>query len=605
MRSRKNRKTVNHARRSERGVALLMMLLIATLVLAAGGALILSSAIAGTNALDATAEKQAYYAAEAGLQTTMNALRGNMAHDTAVADGTLMNLRTAVTPDLSNGFGRSPNNDPCIADTPTLPSPCRLAGWLPYNANGVVPVDANTSFRATVFDPDRSSQITYSTQGQFTGLIGIVGTVLSPTKIQLGVAPDLITITYLPKATTTINAYPSANVDLGSFQVTKGTLAALLPLNLASLADFQLTVNQTGPWNSTATYNLSLGTPGLLSCPSELLHVSVPQPSLKLGSTNITITNLTGSNLNLACPPVVGGAVTEQVQATVVAPEPRRLVVRSIGFGPNFARKQLEMSVGRSDLAFDPPATLIIRGADDCSALPFNTGNSNAKTYQGADHGAPPEPARPAIAVRACDYDDVVGGTGKPNTVSGSTQVGIMGGPPQVGAMTSETVATPPFLETADTARQYLNELQMTAMGQGRYFKPDAGTTYAANEGTALNPVYTFVDGDCDLNGGAGLLVVTGSLNLSGNPSFDGIILVLGGGDMNRTGGGNGTFNGAIIIAKFARTWPVAENGQAHPFLAPAFNTNGGGNSDMQYNSTAVARALNTLGSRVTGVLEY
>lgn len=605
MRSSVNQRTNKRARTSERGAALLMMLLIATLVLAAGGALILSSAIAGTNALDATAEKQAYYAAEAGLQTTMNALRGNMPHDTTVADGTRMGLRTAVIPDLSNGFGRSPNNNPCVADTPDVPSPCRLAGWLPYNANGVVPVDSNTSFRATIYDPDRSNEITYSTQGQFVGVGGIVGTIISPTKLQLGVAPDLITITYLPKASTTINAYPAANVDLGSFQVTKGTLAALLPLNLASFAEFQLTVNQTSPWNSTATYKLSLGTPGILSCPNELLHISIPQPSLKLASTNFTITNLTGSKLNLGCPPTIGGAVTEQVQATVVAPEPRRLVVRAIGFGPNFARKQLEMSVGRSDLAFDPPATLTMRGADDCSPITFNSGNSNAKTYQGADHGAPPEPPRPAIAVRACDYDDVVSGTGKPATVTGSTQIGIMGGPPQGGALTSETVTTPPFLETADAARQYLNELQMTAMGQGRYFKPAAGATYTADEGTALNPVFTFVDGDCELSGGAGLLVVTGNLSLSGNPSFDGVILVLGGGDMNRDGGGNGTFNGAIVLAKFARTWPVAENGQPHPFLAPTFNTNGGGNSDVQYNSTAVARALNTLGSRVTGVLEY
>jgi hypothetical protein len=594
-------KTTRRARAHERGAALLMMLLISMLLLAAGGTLIMTSAVSGTNANDATAEKQAYYAAEAGLQETMNAMRGNLAHDAAVANGTQMSLRTAIMPNLSNGVGRSPNNNPCITDTPAAPSPCRLQGWLPYNANGLVPIDANTAFRSTVYDPDQSNMVTYSTSGQFNGLVGIPGSIISPTQLQLGVGPDLITITYLPKASTTINAYPSGNIDLGSFRVDKTTLLAALPLNLGSFVTFRLTVNQTAPWSGTAVYKLTLGTPGALLCPGQLFHISIPQPALKVGGTSFTIST---NSLNVGCPGV-GAAVTQQVGATIVAPEPRQVVVRSIGFGPNFARKQLEMLVSRADLDFEAPATLTLRGADDCSPMTFNAGNSNAKTYRGADNGAPPEPPRPAIAVQGCDYDDVVNGTPKPGTVSGSNQVGIMGGPPQGGSMSSETVNMPPFLQTADAARNYLNELQAAAIGQGRYFKQAAGTSYASNEGTAANPAFTFVDGDCDLAGGAGMLVVTGNLNMSGNPSYDGIILVLGGGSVNRDGGGNGQVNGAIVVAKFDRTWPSAQDGQPHPFLAPTFNTNGGGTSDIMYNSNSVARALGAIGARVSGVLEY
>ena len=66
-----------------------------------------------------------------------------------------------------------------------------------------------------------------------------------------------------------------------------------------------------------------------------------------------------------------------------------------------------------------------------------------------------------------------------------------------------------------------------------------------------------FVDGDCNLDGGGGLLIVTGTLTMSGNPSFSGLILVLGDGRIQRNGGGNGDIYGAITVARFDSTGPV------------------------------------------------
>jgi hypothetical protein len=43
----------------------------------------------------------------------------------------------------------------------------------------------------------------------------------------------------------------------------------------------------------------------------------------------------------------------------------------------------------------------------------------------------------------------------------------------------------------------------------------------------------------------------------------------------------------------------------AGPFLSPAFNTNGGGTSTMQYDSDAVRKALNIGRPRVWGMREY
>jgi hypothetical protein len=65
-------------RRGERGAALISTLLISTLLLTAGGMLILTTSLSATNTVASTNEAQAYYGAEAGLQSTLNVLHGNV-----------------------------------------------------------------------------------------------------------------------------------------------------------------------------------------------------------------------------------------------------------------------------------------------------------------------------------------------------------------------------------------------------------------------------------------------------------------------------------------------------------------------------------------------
>ena len=60
-------------RKSERGAALITSLLVATILLVAGGALIQITSMSAANVNDSTAETQAYYGAEAGLQAALNA----------------------------------------------------------------------------------------------------------------------------------------------------------------------------------------------------------------------------------------------------------------------------------------------------------------------------------------------------------------------------------------------------------------------------------------------------------------------------------------------------------------------------------------------------
>ncbi len=103
--------------------------------------------------------------------------------------------------------------------------------------------------------------------------------------------------------------------------------------------------------------------------------------------------------------------------------------------------------------------------------------------------------------------------------------------------------------------------------------------------GTDANPQITYVDGDFNYGNasGAGVLVVTGTLSFNGNASFDGLILVIGQGIVSESGGGNGGFNGSIFVANTRNsTAPYAE---LATLGSPTYSWNGGGNSDIQYNS--------------------
>jgi hypothetical protein len=171
---------------------------------------------------------------------------------------------------------------------------------------------------------------------------------------------------------------------------------------------------------------------------------------------------------------------------------------------------------------------------------------------------------------------------------------------PEIGVLgddetTAGTVDTPSFLDSADRARAYLNGLQSKAQSTGRYFKPGSGSSMTITDSINTG-MFTFVDGDCTLLSGSGVLVVTGTLTMKGNTEFRGIILILGEGRLIREGGGNGDIFGGITIAAFNRN--------AGGFTAPTFKTDGGGNSTIQYDSAALSMGTGS-GSNVSGIREF
>lgn len=566
----------NHQR--ERGAALVTMLLVSLLLLTAGGALILTTSMSSTNAIDSTAEMQAYYVAEAGMQSALNVLRGNAQPLVVATDR--MSFRTAIIPDISNGPGNTGD--------------LRLAGWLPYNTRtdptSLVPVTVGAivaGYRVTLenLDPD-SHIVQYQTSGLIEG-----SDAATPQQRTFGTVggTDEVTIRYTSQAATTLTPDPhvhplTLDSGLGSFVIER-PLTSVDNGVVIPKTNFELTITQTRPWAATTTFEASLE--GTVNLASTTLKVTFRKSTLKADGTTYAL-NLGGADPEVLDLTYNLSPGTTPIQARVTSPDPRRLLIRSFGFGPRGSEKRLEMLVTRANLEFESPAGVTIQGADDCTPLVLDTGSSGAKWYSGIDYSGV-DPQRPTFAVTGCDKDDAVIGIKKPDTVV-DPEIGVLASDDSV----SGTVERPSFLDSADKARAYLNGLQAKAQSVGRYFKPASGAHTVADP--VDSPQFTFVDGDCTLADGAGFLVVTGTLTMRGNTNFRGAILVLGEGKLERNGGGNGEILGGITIAKFDRT--------AGGFLAPTFTTNGGGNSNVQYDSQSVLRGINSA-MNVAGVREH
>ena len=564
-------------RTNEKGAALVTMLLASILILGAGGALITTTMMSANNSMSSTAEMQAYYVAESGMQSALNALRGNSAP--TVNPGDRMSFRTAIIPSISNGGN---------------PGVLRLAGWLPYNDPGdptsLVPVQVGTvtgGYRVTVENLDPNSHIVeFQTSATIDG--SAAGTPSQKTFGTVGGA-DEVTIRYAGQPATNLTPDPNnfpLTLDsvLGSFIIER-PLTSTQDDVVIPKTGFEITITQSLPW--VATTYLEGTFEGDVDSAGTTVKVTFDTASVKADGTTYAL-NLAGGTkvLDLTYASSPG---TTSIPARVTSPDPKRLLLKSYGFGPQGSEKRLELMVNKANFEFDMPAGVTFRGADDCSPITFDSGSSGAKWYSGVDYSGV-EPQRPAFAVSGCDQADVDAGIVKHDTVV-DPETGILGD----DETTPGTVDTPSFLDNANRARAYLDSLQDKAEATGRYFQSTTANPVTINH-SVNSPMFTFCDGDCTLVGGSGVLVVTGTLTLQGNPNFKGAILVLGKGELIRNGGGNGDILGGITIAAFNRT--------AGNFTAPTFHTNGGGNSTIQYDSTALSNAIGS-GTNVSGIHEF
>lgn len=548
----------------ERGAALVSVLLISLLLLSAGGALILTSAMSVTNSVDSTAETQAYYAAQSGLQATLNVLRGNVAPNplfdtsSSTADSNKITFRKAVTASTSNLSGDT--NGP------------RLSRWLAYDStyNDRVVITSPYSpinglaYSTSITDPDNSTRVIFSTSGAFDN---------NTASKSYGGGNAKVTLAFTGQTSTTING--SGSSTLGSFTINSNSLGSqnyTIPAN----ETFRLTITQTSPWAATTTINCTVS--GTISSGGGQLTITFPT------TTPTNVNNLSGTLFARTTSQFNIPSGTTTIPVTVTSPEPTRLLVKVTGYGPRAAKKQMQMLLNQFAFDYTAVSAITLRSADDNSTVTFNAGSSSAYGYSGYDNAGSANLSAFAVT-STTDYLYL-------NTLAlpGGQVVGSPSGVQQVSVS-----SLPAFLQTADAARALVSQLRINAQNINRYYTT---ASQPPGYGTTSDPVLTFVDGDTDLppGGGAGLLVVTGTLTLRGSSDFKGLILVLGDGQLLRDGGGNGNSLGSMAVARF---------GSTGNFLAPTFNSNGSGTSAVQYDSDWVRRALASSGPRVMGVSEY
>jgi Tfp pilus assembly protein PilX len=234
------------------------------------------------------------------------------------------------------------------------------------------------------------------------------------------------------------------------------------------------------------------------------------------------------------------------------------VTLTSFGFGPQQSMSVVQITVGKAFPA-DAPGAIVLPGPD----ATCDPGSSGAKSVNGV--------TKPAVAVNSAkSLTSVIGMITKPALVTGG---GLA--TPSV----QNTVLGAPW-DSVSGLQALRDQLSATA---DFHSKTDAGFTM----GTVADPKVVVITGDADFSpsdSGAGILVVTGKLSLRGNFSYSGLILVVGSGEIERSGGGGGTISGSIVLANLT--------GSPAIFGTANFHTSGGGNSTIEYNADALSNSF-------------
>jgi len=588
----------NHTnRKSERGAALILVLFASLLILAGSLMLVLTTTISTTNAISSTDEMQAYYAAEAGLQDALNVLRGNVAPHPN--DGTKINFKNAIN------VGTSNNPSSGVA---------QLSRWLVYDYPSGSPdrVTLSPNYSTTdgiayaitgISDPDNSREVIYSTAAAFNG--NSISTSSSSQSLGGGVS-----ITYTPQSSTDITTNGNPTLGTIAFSGVKNNSNVDFSTQTTS---FTLQLTETGPLPIGSTTPVSTSVKatfsGSITSTSSIVSLNFPNQSIEIPGVG-TLFTMPSQSIQV---PVNGTGTT--LQTTVASPEPGRLIVKGVGYGPRGASKNLQMMVSRFGIDYDPVATFVVRGAgnDSTTASTVAIGSSANYVYSGTDNaGGQPLPA--FMVTTTPDYTTL-------STLKSNNPTGVQGDPTGlIPILKQATLPTdigllPKWLQTTSDpvfgARAFVEQLRKASQQQfygcssgassscDRYFNTSGGDAAPADFGAGTTDgLFTFVDGDVSLpsSGGKGLLVVTGTLSMNGSQTFDGLVLVLGGGVLDRSCGCNGSSLGAFVVAKFNSTGD---------FLAPTFTSSGSGTSTLQLDRNKVKTALRLGGIPVLSVSEF
>ncbi|HET7106817.1 MAG TPA: pilus assembly PilX N-terminal domain-containing protein [Candidatus Acidoferrum sp.] len=231
-----------------------------------------------------------------------------------------------------------------------------------------------------------------------------------------------------------------------------------------------------------------------------------------------------------------------------------------------------------SALTFDGPAPVYNAPNSNPSGM---NGNDRSGSNQLAGCTVPVQPSKSAIGV-VTSGDIATATTGIPANRT-NNYVGT-GGTPSIGNVSGSLPPSEQSVASLQTLVQNIaNVANNTLSG------PVNGLS-AAQLGSAANPQITVVKGDLTLSGsgtGYGILVVTGTFRFTGDWGWRGVVLVIGQGNMQESGGGNNEFDGAVLVAQTL-------DGAGNPLATlgtPTLNWSGGGGNGIYYDSCWINNA--------------
>ena len=285
-------------------------------------------------------------------------------------------------------------------------------------------------------------------------------------------------------------------------------------------------------------------------------------------------------------------------------------IVTSLAITANGSRRMGQYEMGSLNiqtppvaLGMDGPAATFNPAASSNNYFINGTDSGSAGFTASGGQGACTPSGLNLPAITTGDQAGITNMFGNPpgsgGTIPVARQAGYTGGgigPPSVsnggaagGAFNGEW-STPADLDNlvnsiASRANTTYPPSGQTCSVNGAGGSPCTPTANQVGSVSPWNPQITYVNGDFDMGNasGAGILIVTGTLSFNGNANFNGLILVIGQGNMQESGGGNGGFNGSVFLAKTkSSTSPYSE---LATLGSPTIGWNGGGNSFIQYNS--------------------
>jgi len=273
-------------------------------------------------------------------------------------------------------------------------------------------------------------------------------------------------------------------------------------------------------------------------------------------------------------------------------------VMTTLAVTPSGSRRMVQAETAAVTIPTLPGAMIF-----DGPTPVYGDPNSNAFGVTGIDQaqgpsagaGCPAAVNQPALGAYNAASATSLSGTVRPGSYTGAAGTGS----PSVANVSSSLGA----LATVGGLEALVSQITMMAA------PVNINTSSIVNPGTDAAPVINVITGDTSFSGsGAGILLVEGNLTMSGTPSYNGLILVIGKGTVTKNGGGNGTLDGSILVANLYDSSGVYTPAHLLPPAGapgiPTLNWNGGGNANVNYDSCWSSALSKSLNYRIVAVRE-